>query len=341
MGIKQLKNAVRSLPAARWGTAEVAKLKQATGNRVKAKERTFLTELLRDQWQRFDPAGLTALQKLTRQQENGQSRPIKQPTPLTLAQRYSTNIKEQSALTFVSAEHGFLAISDRSSKVWQVKPSADEPTVTPLRKNDGQLEGLEGAIYGDNQLLVVSEDSRKVWQIDVDTAGEALALGQPELLGKLPKIGERKNKGWEGLALLPKQFSPDNKPRLLAVHEGFPKRVAIFDRHSLKMEASLKLPKEVKAKDLSDLTVDPQTGRLFLLSDESNAVYEMDLVCAKQKIGQGSLTNKWSLESITSIELPDQRGRKRLQPEGLAFDERGDLWVACEGKTSLLHLQRG
>lgn len=81
----------------------------------------------------------------------------------------------------------------------------------------------------------------------------------------------------------------------------------------------------------SDVTVDPQTGAVFLLSDCSERVYEMMLEVA------GGVETMRAVDGWT---LPPLEGKRRLQPEGLAFDHRGDLWVVSEGDRSLLRRPR-
>lgn len=191
-----------------------------------------------------------------------------------------------------------------------------------------RLRDLEGVtVSGDGKTLyVVSEADAVVHAIAIERDG---SFGEPEPLGELPDLDGPSNKGWEGIAWLPARFNPERRNRLVAVHEGNPRRVGLFDPDDLGNEELLKLPGDVKdaLADLSDIAVDPATGNLFLLSDESSAIAEVKLVREDGEL---------ALETVGIRKLPFKKG---LRPEGLAFDGNGNLLVVTEGDAKLRTLR--
>jgi uncharacterized protein YjiK len=195
-------------------------------------------------------------------------------------------------------------------------------------------------------VLTVSENSCTVHTLSLDTSQDVPKLGQPKLLGTLPKPSKA-NKGWEGLAILPGSATPDKKPRLVTVQEGEPPLLVICSRHPKKtggkfeVQAKIPLPAEIAAvmPDLSDLAFDPKTGHLMLVSDEGCGIYECALGFTTPTFGHGSV-GTWGLVPIGRTELPELTGDIHLQAEGLGFDAKGDLFIIGEGRTSLLHLHR-
>src|SRR5262249_13582842 len=72
-------------------------------------------------------------------------------------------------------------------------------------------------------------------------------------------------------------------------------------------------------------------------SDESNAVFQMELRCGATYVDGRSAVQGWGLVSIGEpTRLPGGAGHPKA--EGLCVDHRGDLWVACETESRLFHL---
>ncbi|MBK8012905.1 MAG: SdiA-regulated domain-containing protein [Deltaproteobacteria bacterium] len=342
MSVSRLQNAIDSLPAHGATDQDVRRLEEATGRRVKLGEGALLQELLTDRYDRFSPSGLNALERLVHTGSSARAR-----SALSVVERYFTNLPEQSALASISKTHGFIAVDDESSKLWHIPyPDGAVLRLQPriLREGDRELIGLEGATYDSEtrSLLVISEETGAVHEMTVrDPEGE-LTLGPPRLLGQLPKLGTRANKGYEGLTVLPASKAPDGRARLLAVYEGFPRRIGVHDRATLRAEAEITLPPEIqnRLKDLSGCAVDPATGHLLLLSDEARTLAEALLVPKRQGVGRAAPVTGWQLVPLGFSELPPSLTKNRLQPEGLSVDDEGDVWVLTEGDQSLLRLRR-
>lgn len=269
---------------------------------------------------------------------------------LTLGRTYRIDVKEPSGLAFLSGELGFITVDDDSSALIRLLVPADpdgevRAEAIDVGEHRHLLRGLEGVAFdpGAGTLLVISEDSRTLSELKLEVGRNKLKLGDPVKRKTLEKMGDDKAHGWEGIVLLPARLTPDRHTRLLAVHERDPRGIAVLDRATLAMESFVPLPKDIAraADDLSDLTVDPRSGHLFLLSDESAAVLETVFEGAPAGDGGAAGVVTWSLRLTGRTELPDPERKHRLQPEGLAFDDAGDLWVVSEGDRSIRQLIRG
>jgi uncharacterized protein YjiK len=331
MGIKKLEGAIDALPHGRpWTVDDLGKRAKELGENLGVEERVRLGELLDETWKKWSAPGRRALEVLA-----GRAAPDLLATRFKEPLVTETGIDEQSAITFVSKEHGFLVIADDSSCVYRLQNGK----VEPLREDDGKMNGLEGCTLDQEtkSLLVVSENTRRVFEMHATFDGNDMSLSAPKELGRLEQLGERKNKGWEGLAAWSSKLTGDGRSRLLAVNEAEPRAIGVFDRQTLKLEAAIELPIEMTPHplDLSDLAVDPKTGRIFLLSDDSAAVYEIELRRSDKLVGAGPPLPRYSIVLVGSFELP-----KKMQAEGICFDQAGDLYVTGELGSKMLTFQR-
>jgi uncharacterized protein YjiK len=102
----------------------------------------------------------------------------------------------------------------------------------------------------------------------------------------------------------------------VAAHEGKPRRVCIFRLPDLAQTHDLKLPREAKTLlgDLADVTIDPVSGAMLLLSEESRRI----AVCRSDG-------DRLALESVTDIRVSEG-----ARPEGIDFVTRDRLVVVTE-----------
>jgi hypothetical protein len=320
---------LRELPEAEIGPSHVLTVADLPAD--------ALGRLLLD-WKRFTPQGLETLEAIT-----GVAAPNRTALRFEQGAHYLTGIEQQSALTFVSPEVGFIVASDDSSALWAIKPNGPELEKTRLRKDDGELDGIEGMRFNprDSRLRVLSENSRKVWELKLELGGDKPRLSAPKAIGKLEKIGKKKNKGFEGLDLLPAELSPDKTEYQLAINEGKPRRIAFLDPKTLEVQGLADVPESLRSAlpDLSDSAVSPQ-GTLFLLSDEGNAFVELAIRKLDRGVGRGRSLPQWTLVPLETTQIDTRElplaGAERLQPEGLSFDHQGNLWVACEANGLLI-----
>jgi len=202
-----------------------------------------------------------------------------------------------------------------------------------------QLKDLEGiCLTPDGEhALVICEGTGEVFKLRIKNDDGEYSLGKPKRVGELPKLRRTTNKGWEGIDMIPGRFFNDGEPRLVAVNEGKPRRVGLFGYPDLGSGVHFKLPKAAKPylEDLSDVAVDPKTGHIFLLSDESTNIVELRL--KQQTIATpGAIVDGSALEfvGVTAVSASN-----REKPEGLDFGPDGRLWLAMDGKSTLLEYE--
>jgi uncharacterized protein YjiK len=184
---------------------------------------------------------------------------------------------------------------------------------------------------GDLEGMAVNNTETMLWAL-AENDGEVIAIPlrsksrRPETVGHLPRPGTKKNKGFEGLAFLPSRLSPSGRQSLVAVHEGKPRRVGVFALPRLELTHDLKLPGKAKRllKDLADVAVDPVTGQLLLLSDQSRRIVLARIEGSKLIVSG-------------SYDLPL---RPKEKPEGLAFTASGSrLLIVTDDAGKLIELE--
>jgi len=181
------------------------------------------------------------------------------------------------------------------------------------------LADLEGVTANDTGDVVwaLSEEHGTLVEMHIGARGPRVRR-----TAVLERPGTAKNKGFEGLAWLAPRLSPTGRAALVAVHEHKPRRVCVCDLRTLAVTHDLKLPREAKAAldDLADVAVDPVSGLLLLLSEESRRIAVMRL-------------SSDGLQLIQCYDLPLEDGER---PEGLAFLSASRLAVVTEGPARLL-----
>jgi uncharacterized protein YjiK len=219
----------------------------------------------------------------------------------------------------VAAVPGALLVVEDDQGIYRIEGDRATLWAGPdLHRSLGDLEGM-----------AVDKAHGTVWALtEEDGTVIAIPLGttavRAKVLGRLNRPGTKKNKGFEGLAFLPARLSPTRRPSLVAVHERKPRRVGVFALPGLEQTHDLKLPEKAKEvlRDLADVTVDPVTGALLLLSDQS------------QRIAMTRIT-KGELELTGSYQLPLD---DREKPEGLDFASASRLLVVTDDSAKLLEL---
>ncbi len=218
--------------------------------------------------------------------------------------RWALGVQEASAVAPLG-EGRFLVVDDEAG-IFRCAIASD-PVALEAGAGLSDLEGICVGARG-RSAFVLAERDGSVWRYALED--DALHAG--DRLGRLSRIGKKKNAGWEGIA-----FHPE-RGELVAVHQAKPRRVGFFDVESLEERATLRLPKAARKAldDLNDVTVHPRSGHLLVLSGKENAIAELAV--------EGE-----ELELVCVYTLDADEGDI---PEGITFDDEGRLFVCTDGE---------
>lgn len=197
--------------------------------------------------------------------------------------------------------------------------AGEPPTQLATGDEVSDLEGL-CVVVERSEALALAEHDGSVWRFPL--ANGELAPG--ERVGTLPEIGNGHNRGWEGIAYAAAGVLADTEV-LVAVHQARPRRVGLFDPSTLEERAILRLPKGARKKldDLNDVTVDPETHHLLVLSGKAGRIAELRLVGLELEL----------------VRLYPIDTTKREVPEGITFDAAGRLWIVTDGHGMLREIR--
>ena len=240
------------------------------------------------------------------------------PSPQTLSfALHSVRALPVKGASAVTASRAGLLVVEDDLGIYRLRGNSATLWAGPdLHPALADLEGVTANGTGD-LVWALSEEHGTLVEIHVGARGPRVrrtaVLGRP---------GSTKNKGFEGIAWLAPRLSPTRRAGLVAVHEHKPRRVCLFDLRTLAMTHDLQLPREAKhvLDDLADVAVDPVSGLLVLLSEESRRLAVMRLASD-------------GLHLLQSHDLPLEDGER---PEGLAFLTSARLAVVTEGPARLL-----
>jgi len=233
-----------------------------------------------------------------------------------LVSQQPLGVAEASAVAALG-DGAFLVVSDEDG-LFRCKLGAP-PTHLAVSDKLTDLEGL-CFIAERSEALALTEHDASVWRFPL-VDGE---LAPGHRLGSLPEIGTGHNSGWEGIAYAAAGVLADTD-LLVAVHQERPRRIGLFDAKTLAERAILRLPKDARKRldDLNDVTVDPKTHHLLVLSGKAGCIAELRLVGLELEL----------------VQLYPIETAKRDVPEGITFDPAGRLWIVTDGQGMLREIR--
>jgi uncharacterized protein YjiK len=227
---------------------------------------------------------------------------------------------------------GFLVVSDIEARAARVVPGQGT-TYLALPGLDGKESGLEAVAYdaATHNLFCHVEEAAELLAFRWD--GEASTVGPPT---RRPlRLGKKRNKGVEGLIHLPAAASPIGRAGLLVANEDKPRAIFFLaDGAGDEEPVEIELDRGVAAAcdDFSGLSYDAGRGSVLLVSDESAALVEIELVAQGGGVA-GRLRAAFHLE--------DARGKALERVEGVAVDAAGAWWVLLENDRELRRVRTG
>ena len=226
----------------------------------------------------------------------------------------------------------FLIVGDAADKVAVIDANGKMTKLKLPGLPNGNSQ-LEGVAYDPvrHHLIVSREEKGEILRYEWDP--EKNTPPKLEKTFELKKGDGPVNKGVEGLAYLSGDFSPTGSPQLIAAREGSPRELMLLGDGGGGKPIKIKLEDQVMdvCKDFSAVAVDPKTGNIFISSDESSTVAQIELKREGDKI-VGRL--------VQSFPLRDGKDKPLERIEGLTFNEKGDLFVLTENDGALHKLKR-
>lgn len=212
---------------------------------------------------------------------------------LTFSVAEEIPVPEPSGIDISYDEKGFWVVSDQNSKVYLIDSWGKE--IKNFKVNGEGLEGI--TLIDDSTLAVVLERTREV--VILDTSGKELKRAALELEGEL-------NSGLEGIT-----YDPKGK-KFYIINEKRPRLLITLDQN-LK---ELKRDTLNFSKDVSEIFFDDIDNTLWILSDESQRLFNTDI--------SGDLIKEFKI--------------KVIQPEGITFNKtRTKLYIVSD-KTENLYV---
>ena len=227
------------------------------------------------------------------------AKPAAAPAPmitsdnLKLIAQYPIPVKEPSGLSLSEDRKSLWTVSDQNGHVFQLDLQGNV-----LHDFDSGLKDLEGVTtVGHSELAMVSEREREV--VITDHQGKILRRGKLDILGEA-------NQGPESVTF------NETDSIFYALKERSPGLLVTLDpsmREIARTELNF-------AQDYASMSFEPTRGHLWVMSEQSKAVYVLD--------------RHFKIQTVLSIDI--------LQPEGMTVDyEAKKMWVVCD-RSSVLYV---
>ncbi len=227
----------------------------------------------------------------------------------TLVSESALGVQEASGLVEVG-DDTFLVVDDEHG-IFRCK-AGQAPEPLDAGKGMADLEGICASADG-RAVFVLAERDGSIWRFSLK--GGDLQGG--DRLGTLPRLNDKKNQGWEGIAVRDRE--------ILAVHQRKPASVGFFDAQTLRPRLIAKLPKDARRalRELNDLAVSADGERVYLLGGRAGCIATLAIH-----------DDKLDTEALHAV-----ASSKHDVPEGLCLASGGDLWLCTDGEGLLRRIQ--
>lgn len=221
-----------------------------------------------------------------------------------------------SGLTYDPLQKRLLGVVNKPTAIVSLSMDGQLLATYPI-KGTSDVNGI--AWMGGNRIALVNGKRNRVVLTEIPTTPQAIDVTRAFALLLRFGEGEDANQGFNGLGYDLKRdrlyISKEHSPRELFRVSGL-NYLQAPDSRGLRIEnISYWLDDVPFATDLSSVEVDPVNGRVYLLSEESQMIVQLD-----GDSGQG--------RGMLSL---SPKGLKPMpRPEGIATDDAGNLYIVSE-----------
>lgn len=221
-----------------------------------------------------------------------------------------------SGLTFDPLQKRLLAVVNKPTAIVALSTEGQLLATYPV-KGVSDLNGI--AWMGGNRVALVNGKRNRIVLTELPATPQAVDVTRSFALLLRFGEGEDANQGFNGLGYDLKRdrlyISKEHSPRALYRVSGL-NYLQAPDSRGLRIEnISYWLDEVPFATDLSSVEVDPSNGRVFLLSEESQLIVQLD---GDSGQGRGMLS------------LSPKGFKPMPRPEGIATDDAGTLYIVSE-----------
>lgn len=175
---------------------------------------------------------------------------------LSIINSYNINITEPSGISFGPGRNTLLIVSDNTNRVYETDMMGK--VIRVLEYTGDDLEGVTFN-FNENIIAVAEERKREVVLIDYQTGKEVSRYSIPIEIGS-------ENKGLEGIS-----YNPNNNAYYI-INEGDPGEMVTWSPQlGIIQETFMTF-----ADDYSSIFTDNELSLLWILSDESRALFKCD-----------------------------------------------------------------
>lgn len=199
---------------------------------------------------------LLAIINSCKKDEGGDLPPVNPPGKLEKVDEFNLNVTEPSGLSFGADGKTLLMVSDNTNKVYETDLQGN--IIRELAYTGSDLEGV--AFNPDEQTVAVAEE-RKRQVVFLDYAD-----GTEQERFDIVTGGNTENKGLEGIS-----FNNNNKAYYL-VNEDMPGEMIVWNNAF----GNISTTELHFASDYSAIYVDSKNALVYIVSDESQALYKCD-----------------------------------------------------------------